>query len=374
MSRNKFEKIFDLKGFMQEHEIGFTENSTHFTLDKCPNCGASHNLNIDKKNKLWLCWSCVKTNQFNENKQGRGNLWTLLLMFGLDEAQIKDIYKNGQLLSYTGDFEIKALEDSHKTENDNYISDYEMPKYLIPLDRSSTQITGLFEVYKYLWDRNVRTPKQYTDFDLRYDFNKKRLVFPAITKDNICVGSQSRDITNRWKMDHPKCNNNYCDLRFKYYFVGEEEAPEECPECGEPLTKMFYPKSLNSRDFPKTEFFFNEQNIDWHKPVVLVEGPFDAINVDNSIAFLGKVLSDTQLTILLDNLKAPLILYLDGDKAGDFSTKAIYEAISPFFDIKIVYSESHEDPGMYDKSVNNEKVNTALKPSIWLDRKGFMCL
>lgn len=372
---NQFEDNFDIKNVLDEEGIGYKENGTHFFID-CPICGSKDNLNLDKKNKLWVCWSCVKTNQFSENKEGRGNLWTFLVAIGFDEIQVKQMFKGKKYHGYTDEFIFEQLTwDSYEQHDDTPTKEvlpYKIPKWLVYLDRSEEQIRRFPEVYRYLWGRGVKTKKQYQNFLIYYDFYRKRVVFPAITKDFICIGSQSRDITGRCKINHPKCLNHECDLRFHYYFKGEEEAPENCPNCGSQLQEVFYPKSLNSSNFPKTEFFFNEQNIDWEKPVVLVEGPFDSTNVNNSMAFLGKVLSETQFSILISKAPPEVILYMDGDMAGDYSAQEIYQQLRPFISIRIVYSANNDDPGAFSLEENDCKVFNAMKPSDWFEAKGLM--
>lgn len=376
MNDNYFEDNFDLKELLNEEEIKHRENATHFFLHECPTCGGNDKFNIDKLSKLWVCWACVRTDQFADNVQGRGNLWTLLLTLGFDEPQVKQMFKGKEYHPYTDEFEFKTMEwsDGEDDTRSKEVVPYVIPKYLIFLDRSEDQINQFTEVYLYLWDRHVRTKGQYSNFLLYYNPFRKRIIFPAITRNHICIGTQSRDITERCKSGHPKCPNPNCEVRYYYYFKGEEEAPETCWSCETKLEETFYPKSLNTTNFAKTEFFYNEQNIDWTKPVVLVEGPFDAINVYNSIAFLGKVLSDTQFSILLEKNPPKIILYMDGDEAGDESTKAIFNQLRAFFEIEIVYSDNGDDPGSHNLETNADRVAHALLPIEWHEKKGFMYL
>jgi len=376
MSDNFFEDNFDLRQILDDEGFDYKENGTHFVLCECPICYKKDKLFIDKKSKLWICYACVKTNEVDENKEGRGNLWTLFLTLGFDELQTKQLFKGKKWQRYTDDFDFEKMRwDSYEQENEGHskeIVPYQLPKWLLYLDRSEEQIRRFPEVYLYLWSRFVRTKDQYQRFLLYYDTYQKRIVFPAITRNFICVGSQSRDITNRCNEDHPKCPNPDCELRYHYYFKGEEEAPEFCPNCNSKLEDTFYSKSLNTRNFPKTEFFYNEQNIDWTKPVVLVEGPFDSTNVDNSMAFLGKVLSDTQFNILIEKNPPLIIIYLDGDSAGDYSSQEIYNQLRAFFEVKIVFSENKDDPGSFSLEENKKKVDSACQPDEWFTRKNLV--
>ena len=366
-SKNKFDEDFDLKNFLKGESIDFKENSKHFYLSRCPICNGLDKFFIDKFTKLWICYKCCETDKVKDHKEGRGNLRTLFRLLGISEERIKALYRDGRLKSYTGDFEY--IDSSQEVIAKEEIEIFTIPKKLIKLNRSEFQIKRYFEVYKYLFDRNVKTKDQFLKFDIHYDDYRKRVIFPAYNLKKECLGIQARDITNRWKGENFKCYNEFCSETAKIFFEGESIIPENCPVCEEKLKNCFYPKSVNSLNFPKTEFFFNENNVNWKEPVVLVEGPFDSINTENSLAFLGKVLSETQLKILMRNLESEIILYLDGDKAGDSSTVSIYNSLSPFFDVKIVYSENEEDPGQFSIKENNERIDFSLRPSVWFYKK-----
>lgn len=366
MDRNSFERSYDITRVLDEEGIDYTQNGTHVFLDECPFCSKKHKLCIDKRNKFWICYYCADSDLSSE-QPFKGNMWTLLRdVVELDRDDINRIYNNEETLTYLDDI----LNEKQKEDIRNKLTEYTIPKWLTPLNRTEESIKQFPEAYQYLWRRFIRTPEQYDKFQIHYDKFKKRVVFPIITRNQICVGTQSRDITGRFKTNHPKCTNHLCSLRFKYYFCGEEQAPYSCPECGEVLQAQNYPKSLNTANIPKTELFFNEQNINWEKPIVLVEGPFDAINVYNAMAFLGKTLSQTQMSILIEHAKAPIILYLDGDQAGDKSTESIYNQLFGSFEIKIVYSTDNDDPGSHDLRDNQRRVDQALEPYKWFELKG----
>lgn len=366
-AKNKFDEDFNLRDFLKQEGIDFKENSKHFYLSRCPNCNGLDKFFIDKFSKLWICYKCCETDKVKEHKEGRGNLRTLFRLLGISEERIKSIYREGRLKNYTGDFEY--VDSTQEVIQKEEIEIYQIPKKLIKLDRSELQLRNYYEVYKYLFDRNVKTKNQFLKFDIHYDHYRKRVVFPAYNLKKECLGIQARDITNRWRNENYKCYNEFCSETSKVFFVGEEVIPNECPTCGEKLKSCFYPKSINSLNFPKTEFFFNENNVDWKRPVVLVEGPFDAINTENSLAFLGKVLSETQLRILMKNLESEIILYLDGDKAGDSSTVSIYNMLSPFFKVMIVLSENNEDPGQFSLEENEKRIKNAINPATWFYKK-----
>jgi hypothetical protein len=364
----EFESSFDLESTLNDEGVKFRANATHYILYECPNCGGREKLFIDKKKKLWICYKCCLTDQADEHKEGRGNLWSLLLTIGIDELQVKKIFQNRKRENYAGDFVFEKLQftncELEQKEKKEKIH-VDIPHYYLKLDCSDFQITNFFEVYNYLWKRNVRTKNQILNHDLHYDIFNKRIVFPAYTIDGFRLGIQSRDITDRFKSKHLKCVNVDCDTVYKYYFMGESYQYELCPTCNQPLNYVQYPKSLNTRNFAKTEFFYNENNVDWSQTITLVEGPFDCINTPNSLAFLGKVLSDTQQDILLKYIKKDLVLYLDGDEPGVFSAAAIYQQLRAFFNIRMVSSKNGDDPGTFSLQENQTKISLAKKPEDW---------
>ena len=104
-----------------------------------------------------------------------------------------------------------------------------------------------------------------------------------------------------------------------------------------------------------------------------VEGPFDVINTPNAIGLLGRTLSDTQLTILINNLKAPLILYLDGDSAGLDSTIDVYKKVAGLVpDLFVCPLNEGDDPGSHSLYENSIKLSKLLKPLDFLESKGIL--
>ena len=367
-SFDKFEKDFNLESFFSDNDFEWSENRSHIILNECPHCGSKRNLFIDKKTKKWVCFSCVKTDDFS-NKEGRGNLWTLFLSLGFDVQQVKEIYKRGRAFEYGGDFDFDTAPKKTQSAPENAPESFKMPSYYVDLDCTEQSMRLFPEAYNYLISRKVTKAAVIKKYKLKFDSLNKRIVFPAYDINWKCMGYQSRDITKRWQVNQPKCPNFKCELKFKFYFKGEEVAPKTCPSCQTELEEVYYPKSLNSRDFPKTKFFFNENNIDWNKDVAMVEGPFDCINVPNSIGLLGKVVTEEQFNILLKHLKGNLILYLDGDKPGTFSTVAAFNLLRPFFTIKIVYLEEGDDPGNHCLDDNTRQIDESIIPEEWFEKK-----
>lgn len=113
---------------------------------------------------------------------------------------------------------------------------------------------------------------------------------------------------------------------------------------------------------------FNEINIDWSSPLVLVEGPFDMTKCpDNATALLGSDFSEQHELfnkILLHN--TPVFLAMDGDM-WDTKMPKIYKRLAQYdLDVKVVDVRPWGDPGNMSKS-EIEAVLKDAKHISWSD-------
>jgi len=103
---------------------------------------------------------------------------------------------------------------------------------------------------------------------------------------------------------------------------------------------------------------FNDINIDWTKPLVLVEGPFDMTKCpENTTALLGSDFSEQHELfnrILLHN--TPIYLAMDGDM-WDTKMPKIYKKLTEYdLDVKVVDVRPWGDPG----NMSKQEFQTAL--------------
>jgi len=77
----------------------------------------------------------------------------------------------------------------------------------------------------------------------------------------------------------------------------------------DPRTKAKYKNPTAEKD----KIIFNESLIDWKKDIFLVEGAFDSVFVPNSIAMLGKHMSELLFETLYNKAKKNIIVATDGD-------------------------------------------------------------
>lgn len=92
------------------------------------------------------------------------------------------------------------------------------------------------------------------------------------------------------------------------------------------------------------DIIFNEYLINWNYPVILCEGPFDAISIkSNSIPILGKILRPKLKEKLINN-NATVVIFLDNDAINDAIglCKTLYKHIRNVYYVNIV---EDKDPG-----------------------------
>ena len=81
----------------------------------------------------------------------------------------------------------------------------------------------------------------------------------------------------------------------------------------DPNTRAKYKNPEAEKDI----IIFNESLIDWSKDIYLCEGVFDSFFLPNSIAMLGKHMSELLLNTLYEKAKGDIIIAIDGDAYKD---------------------------------------------------------
>lgn len=359
----------DLPEILADKGIGFKPSNTHLILNNCPECGGSNKLYIKKDNGLWICFKCHSIDE----DMGKGGPYALLSLLGFAPNEIKDILGSNTVHTYSDDFDFKVMAPMEELGRNEELEAKVFPTHFFPLLCDEEDYQKFPEAYNYLLSRGIKNLNLIKHYNLHYSPAQKRIIFPIYREKKELVGWQGRDITERCRENQFKCLTENCDLRGHWYFKGEF-VPEGniCPSCGIPLTETEYPKTLNSYNFKKQLMLANQHIINWEKPVVLVEGPFDSINTPNSIPLLGKFLSDYQAKILRKKAKK-LLLYFDGDSEGSKSTKDVYRELELFVDsIGVVYCEDDSDPGQYSWEENLKRISEPLSLEQWAVRKNLL--
>ena len=215
------------------------------------------NLEVNYKLGVYKCWSCGETHETH------GNIFKLIKRYG----------NKKQLAAY----ELLKPDETAITKTNRRI--YSLPKEFISFHTASDglKLTHYYkQAFNYIKKRNITLDmckKHNIGFAFSGDYSG-RIIIPSY---------DSEDTLN--------------------YFVARSYIEN---------TKIKY----KNPDVQKEIIIFNENLIDWDKEIYLVEGAFDSIFVDNSIALLGKVLGEHLYSIIYENAKSVTIV-LDGDAWND---------------------------------------------------------
>lgn len=107
------------------------------------------------------------------------------------------------------------------------------------------------------------------------------------------------------------------------------------------------------------DIIFNELYIDWNKPIVLVEGAFDAIKANNAIPILGSTLKEeTKLFQKIVSSNMPVYLALDPDATK--KTKAILKKLL-FYGVEVymIDVDGYDDIGEMTKETFEDRFKSA---------------
>ena len=96
-------------------------------------------------------------------------------------------------------------------------------------------------------------------------------------------------------------------------YDSEDELTYFIARSWDPNTRAKYKNPEAEKDI----IIFNESLIDWSKDIFLCEGVFDSFFLPNSIAMLGKHMSELLLNTLYDKAKGNIIIAIDGDAYKD---------------------------------------------------------
>jgi DNA primase len=143
-----------------------------------------------------------------------------------------------------------------------------------------------------------------SEFDNLFEVQEEKEFAQRINLPNeyLCLANKNLPSTSREALKYLKKRglNDYDILRWKigYCDSGEYKNRIIIPSfnldghCDYFIARTYRQDWLKYKNPPASKnIVFNELWVDWDKPVVLVEGAFDAINADNSIPLLGSTLS-----------------------------------------------------------------------------------
>jgi len=255
---------------------------------KCPNCGVSREkkkLTVKIDSQQWHCWVC-------EIKGG--SIPSLLRK-----------YSPSHLKEWNQKFEKESrrvhFEDDPAPEPVQPIvlpRCYPVDSCLYDSDPDAAAAIG------YLRKRNVSLQKayRYRLCIVKNGFLRRRILFPSFDENGDLNYWTARSIDSQEK-------NKYINSKAK-----------------------------------RKDIIFNEIDIDWNKPVTLVEGPFDLLFAgENAIPILGSFISSSsKLFQKIVKHKTPVILALDHD-AIEKSIRVLNHLSEYGIDVKFVRFKDNRD-------------------------------
>ena len=284
----------------------FLRDGVNYTV-RCPKCNdkriEKRKLTIRIDNGLFHCWVC--------ELRGKNVFRYILKNYPRLSSKI-----NGEFLDlhFSIAKEENLLEDNLKVEP---------PEKMVPVLRKTIN-PDIIAVRKYLYSRGITNEQIYrwrvmVSPDGKY---RRSAIFPSFDYEGKINYFVSRYIDK--------------NITFKY----------------------------RNSIIPKNKIIFNDIDIDWSKPINLVEGIFDAINCpENTIPILGSSLpADSELFKKIVNSESNITIALD----PDLKIKA-YDLANNFYkmgcDVKITFAPDGKDLG----DLSREEVKNILESAKPID-------
>lgn len=302
MKREKIEALIPLLG---SKVTGFRNG---WVEAKCPFAKWRHDGGKDnnpsfaihanaKKNSTYKCFSCGKGGD----------------LLGLQIDLAMELRADPQPGFNLGEAATLIVNEFEELEFDPNIPDYEDEVKPVAVPYPEWWLTSFkpawefFEARMYLRTRDVSKVTS-TQLELKYDPIRKRVCFPFRDHQGRLMGMQGRDITNKDPL--------------RYYFYAHK----------------------NVRNM---QYWLGEDHVDFDKPVVLVEGPFDYASVfrlyTNVMASFSAGISDEKLAKVAG--ASELITFYDQGKGGDSARARVHKVLSGIPIIDVYPENEGGDPG-----------------------------
>jgi hypothetical protein len=205
-----------------------------------------------------------------------------------------------------------------------YGNHYLYQRYMDELDsliKSKLYELDGFEIQQLIDNENIiRLPSSFKKINLGS--------CPLIVKNYLDRRKVTQDIIDKFNIGYTTWEDNDFGVRNRIVVPSYDEWGDLNYWSGRDFTGKSKYKYKNS-DGEKTEIIFQESLIDFDSDIILCEGTFDAIYMNNCISLLGKTLKkDSKLyRTLKERANARVIIALDADT--DISeTKKIYSILN----------------------------------------------
>jgi DNA primase len=224
----------------------------------CPECGVDErkgNLEVSLEKHLFHCWACGDVNNMH------GPLGKLIDLYGSKKQ--KKLYN--------------LLQPEEFKPKEKRVNKLKLPEGFTKFKDSSLVYPVRRQAYNYLTQRGI-TDKIIEKYGIGFCDSgafSGRIIIPSY---------DSKDVLN--------------------YFIARSWDPN---------SRAKYKNPESSKD----EIIFFESTINWNADIHLCEGAFDALFLPNSIAMLGKHMSELLLNTLYEKANGNIIICLDSDAWQD---------------------------------------------------------
>lgn len=264
-----------LQRFLDKHGVHYHDGKRAFiTACLSPSCGKEDHCYIWKSDAGAICFRCGRKWRWK---------WTVAAIAGCSvEDAYQEFFGQGAGEEIEKPINVDLLFDSQDEEEEE-----PQPEPTIILGPDFVHAYQVPRAMDYLAQRGVTDEKIIEAYELKYNAAMDAVVFP-IMRDGKLYGWQARKID---------------------------------PKEGEL-------RLISQRSFFKSKFLLNYDRAKKFQRVVIVEGPFDCLHVENSernitgVASLGKNISQDQIKLILDLPSSQIYLGLDPD-----AYEEVYEVI-----------------------------------------------
>ncbi len=283
--------VVDVKNILESIDLEIKSETPKELLADCPFCSdGSGNLSINRESGLYHCWRCGA-----EDRRARGNLVHLVAVVrGLTHPDATE-----HILQYGTFATSKQL---LRRLREAFVS----RRHTSRLQSVQGDVDRFFNPRHPYWKERGISRQTAEIFQLGFDERRQHAIMPIMAGD-IPVALIRRN------------------------------------------TSDFGPRYLYPEGFQKERFLYGLEHAKPEHPLVLVEGPIDALKVSqagyNGVACLGATFSDFQSRLVLDFGPSYVVLMTDEDLGGQILSTKIWDT----YPLRNVYytefPSGRKDPG-----------------------------
>lgn len=270
-------------------------------------------------------------------KQVKNNLYNFRCPYCGDSKRHKNKAR-GYIYQYKNDHNYKCHNCGESRSFTNFLKDLDTVLYdQYVLERYKEGLTG----------KNSNTPDPKFNF-VKPNFKKNKLDLPTISELN--KEHFARIYVEKRKIPHKFFDSLYFCEKFKSWTNTQKQTFESIeydePRIIIPLINKGEIFGFQGRSLKKTSAakyitiilndkhpkFYGLDDINWDKTVYVVEGPFDSMFLDNSIAMVG---ADFDNMFFITNFDSNFVIVYDNEKRNKQIVQRMENAINSHFPIVI---------------------------------------